>query len=138
MTVVEVAIVVAQIEIRMINTDIPMLKQSKKSLTLNSGDCSSSNDGYSSLCTGKGGIQNWFLFDCSWTAITSERSAGSGGCGPAGLLIAHRRQRSDARPLIWNLTRVETRFGLNRPAVDMERNGEIDFWGIFWDFWRNS
>ena len=31
-----------------------------------------------------------------------------------------------------------TRFGPNRPAADMERNGEIDFWGIFEDFWRHS
>ena len=27
--------------------------------------------------------------------------------------------------------------GCNRPAADMEGNGEFDFWGIFEDFLRN-
>ena len=29
-----------------------------------------------------------------------------------------------------------TRFRTNRPAADMEVNGEFDFWVIFEDFWR--
>ena len=32
----------------------------------------------------------------------------------------------------------KTRYGPNRPAADMERKGEFDFWGIFEDFWRHS
>ena len=31
-----------------------------------------------------------------------------------------------------------TRFGPNRPAADMEGNGEFDFWVNFEDFWRHS
>jgi len=31
---------------------------------------------------------------------------------------------------------LETRFRPNRPAADMEANGEFDFWVIYEDFWR--
>ena len=34
--------------------------------------------------------------------------------------------------LKWN----ETRFGPNRPAADMEENGEIEFWGLLETFLR--
>ena len=37
-----------------------------------------------------------------------------------------------------NVMLISTRYGPNRPAADMEGNGEFDFWAIFKDFCRLS
>ena len=52
----------------------------------------------------------------------------------------HRQLRAVLRPVRADLASAETRFGRfgpNIPTANMKRNGEMDFWGIFEDFWRH-